>query len=243
MEWYDDFFSTDPWQHLQEHLYPPERSAEQARQIAALLGLEAGDRVLDVPCGTGRIALELARAGLDVTGVDFNPASLARARARADAEGLPLSLHQGDMRQLPWKYHFTAAVNFWGSFGYFDDVGNADFADAVCHTLRPGGRLLIDTPTVEGLMPRWQPRAWMEVDGMLVLEERSMDPLTGVHTADWTFIRDGEQTRRQTRIRVYSIPELVSILEAAGFSEVAVYGGLDGGPFQIGARNIIVATR
>ena len=68
--------------------------------------LELGPRtrVLDLGCGHGRHALELARRGVAVVGLDYSEPALALARANAAAEGLEVELVQGDMRELPYWY-------------------------------------------------------------------------------------------------------------------------------------------
>ena len=76
--------------------------------VALYLELAAGLDVLELGCGTGRVAVPLAEAGLRVTGVDLSPAMLARARERA--EGLPLWLVEGDIRTLDLGERFGAVL-------------------------------------------------------------------------------------------------------------------------------------
>src|SRR5207342_2139569 len=65
-----------------------------------VLGLEAGERVLDVGCGPGRHALALARRGIDVVGVDLSEDFITLARDAATADGLPVLFEVGDVREL-----------------------------------------------------------------------------------------------------------------------------------------------
>ena len=82
MEWFeDDAF----WRELYPYMFPPERlaaAAEQVAQVIALAGF-SGRTVLDLCCGPGRHTVEFARLGLDVTGVDRTRFLLDRARERA----------------------------------------------------------------------------------------------------------------------------------------------------------------
>ena len=86
---------------------------EEAAAIAGLLDLPSGGRVLDAPCGSGRIAVRLAQRGLDVTGLDISPEEIEAARAR----GSTARFEVGDLRELP-ELAFDAVVQWGNSFGY-----------------------------------------------------------------------------------------------------------------------------
>jgi len=81
---------------------------EQVEAIIKLLGLTPGMRVLDMPCGPGRHALEFARRGFQVTGVDLNPSFIAQAKERAEKEGLKLE---------DCPVHFGGEGKWLGGFG------------------------------------------------------------------------------------------------------------------------------
>ncbi|MBW1880155.1 MAG: methyltransferase domain-containing protein [Deltaproteobacteria bacterium] len=239
-EWYQSFFEGD-WLYVQRNIFPPEKSEADAEAIIGLLGLQPGQEVLDVPCGTGRIAIPLAARGLVVTGVDFTAALLEDAHR--DGAGFPVTWEERDMRDLPWTDRFHAAVNMWGSFGYFDDAGDLAFAKAVCRALIPGGRFLIDGPSLETILPIYQPHGWFAAGDAKVIEDRAFDPMSGRNEVDFTIIRQGRETTRHISMRCYSCAELVRLLRRAGFSECAVYGSLEGDPFEIGKRMALVATK
>ena len=76
------------------------RIVPMAEGLAQNAGLRAGDRVLDVATGSGNAALAAARCGCEVTGIDYVPALLERARARAAAEGLEVEFAEGDAEHL-----------------------------------------------------------------------------------------------------------------------------------------------
>src|SRR5262245_19352782 len=140
--WWTTFFhgvALDLWRAA----VSPEATRAQADELARLLDLAPGERVLDVPCGNGRLTLELARRGFPAAGVDLAGEFVAEAREHARRDGLAVRVEQADMRALPWRDEFDAAFCTGNSFGYFDDDGHLAFARAVRGALRPGGRFVL----------------------------------------------------------------------------------------------------
>jgi cyclopropane fatty-acyl-phospholipid synthase-like methyltransferase len=141
-EWWQTFFAGH-WLDVQR-VFKAERTTAEADFIERVLKLQPGAAVLDVPCGEGRLSVELASRGYRLTGVDITEALLADARRTAAERRLDVAWHRRDMRDLPWREDFDGAYCFWGSFGYFDDEGNRAFLEAVARALKPGGRFLMD---------------------------------------------------------------------------------------------------
>ncbi|MGH2636716.1 MAG: class I SAM-dependent methyltransferase [Actinomycetota bacterium] len=101
--------------------------------------LHAGQRVLDVACGSGNTALCAARRWCEVTGIDFEPGLLARARARADFEGLDVELLEADAHDLPFpEASFDAVLSTFGVMFAADQPKAASEMLRVC---RPGGTI------------------------------------------------------------------------------------------------------
>jgi ubiquinone/menaquinone biosynthesis C-methylase UbiE len=147
-EWWQEFFS-GLWQQAQLGWWSEDETRAAADKVERALGLSSPAKVLDVPCGDGRISIELAARGHDVTGVDLNETFLAEAARKAGDRGLSARWEQGDMRDLSFESEYEAALNFWGSFGYFDEGGNERTAASAWRALTPGGRFLIEVLTAE----------------------------------------------------------------------------------------------
>ena len=130
----------DDYLYFYAEVLGDERSDADAEVVARLLSLGAGDRVLDVPCGEGRISGRIARLGCEVVGVDVNERFLAIAHDRHPS----VRFEHHDMRELPYQEEFDAVVNWFTSFGYFDRRGNDQVLAAFARALRPGGRLLLE---------------------------------------------------------------------------------------------------
>jgi SAM-dependent methyltransferase len=239
-DWFESFFETDEWL-----LLATTRDVERAdREVEFLTGqLPAGGRILDLACGTGRIAAPLAKRGFEVAGLDISERALAVARDEAPE----LDLRHGDMRELPWEEAtFDGVINLWTAFGYFETQSHDERVLAeIARVLRPGGMFLIDTVNPIGLMRIYRPVGWQEAAaGVLFLERRVYDPVTGRAQADWLFVHpDGRRVKRSFDHRLYTAPELGDMLRRAGLEPVQWFGGFDGSELSIDSFRLIVLSR
>lgn len=236
--WWEDFFP-ELFAHIQGGCKSPEVTRAEVERMLEVLGLEEGARVLDVPCGEGRHAVELARLGYRVTGVELHPGTLAVARDAAEDQGLEIEWIQGDMRNLGDEARFDAAVCYWTSFGYFDDEGDRAFLAGLNRTLVPGGHLLMELRVAESLLPKLQPRDWSRVGDAVLLEERRYVPATGRVETEWTLVMDGESVRRSSSIRLYTCREILDRLADAGFVDPYLLDP-EGRPFELGSRRLVL---
>jgi SAM-dependent methyltransferase len=245
-DWWDGFFDglmADFWRAV----IPPEATASEAAFLEKALRLASGSRVLDVPCGHGRHALELARRGYRVSGVDLSADLLGAARSASAREGLPVEWVPGDMRNLPqaWSGTFDGAYCAGNAFGYFDDAGNQAFLAAVARALRPGGRFVLESGWVaESLLPQFRDRLDMKAGGIRFQAENRYDPVSGYVENVFTASRGGETTSRPARHRLYTCRQLLEMLASAGFEAFELFGSPAGEPFALGSpRLLAVATR
>jgi SAM-dependent methyltransferase len=235
-DWWKDFFFglfVDFWKGA----IPPEATRADADFIEKRLALAPGARVLDVPCGPGRLALELARRGYRMT-LDF-------ARESAAAKGLSVLYRLSDMRDLPWPREFDAAFCAGNSFGYFDDAGNAEYLAAVARVLKPGARFLLESGWVaESILTNFRADIDMEAGGVRFTAHNTYDPLSGRVENVFTASRGKESQKRLASHRVYTVNEIRRLLEAAGFGSFEALGSPAGEPFELGShRLLLIATK
>jgi len=213
-------FALPRWQRVQLSWEEADDADTDAEQVVRALDLTASARVLDVPCGTGRIAKRLRVLGHDVVGVDIEDRFVAVAR---DA-GVPVI--RADMRTAVVRpSSFDAAFCLWGSFGYFDEEGNRRQTEALVDALVAGGRLLIDTLVADTLLPGFVPDAEWSVGDVGVREHRRYDADTKRVETTWTFTSEGTSATQATSVRIYAMEELTDLLASCGCTSFQAYDG------------------
>ena len=138
---------------------------------------------------------------------------------------------------------FDAAVNWFTSFGYFDDEGNRSWLETVFETLKAGGRLAIDVHSRDVFMRNRMPASVYEREGNLVVDSHSFDVETGREATERWLVRDGQVRKTGYSVRFYTYTELRDLLLGVGFSSVEGIGH-DRKPLTLESRRmIVIATR
>lgn len=241
-EWWRDFFGglvVEFWRAAMT----PEATRAEADFLAKRLALVPGSRVLDVPCGDGRLALALAERGCRVTGVDISQEFLDAGRAAAEARGLDVGWRQAEMREIPWREEFEAAYCAGSSFGYLDDAGNAAFLAAVSRALVPGGRFFIDCKAAESILPSFRESYEITVADIRFASVNRYDPATGTMENNYTISRGGRVEEKCALTRIYTTSEILRLLSEAGFGGFETYGSVQGEPFRLGSPRLFVVAR
>ena len=241
-QWWEVFFhgvALDFWRAA----VSDEQTRADADFILKQLQLSAGAKVLDVPCGNGRISIELAGRGLSLTGVDIASEFIDEAKRKTNGGAVSVEWLKSDMRNLPWTNEFEGAFCFGNSFGYLDDDENAEFLNAVSRSLKPGARFVLDAPAVaECILPNFQRNHSLEIAGITVSIEHHYDHKTAVMFNDFTFTRDGIVDRRPSSQRIYTYRDLTELLSSAGFEVVDAYASLAEDPFKLGAHRLLLIS-
>jgi SAM-dependent methyltransferase len=213
--WWETFFegvAVSMW--LQA--LPADYTSREADSVARALAVPPGAELLDVPCGGGRLSLALAGRGYRLTGVDWSAEFLAHARSCGGSDRV--AWEQRDMRDLPWRARFDGAFCVGNSFGYLDDEGNAAFLRAMREALKPGARLVLETPMVlENLLGHMQDHPWWKVGDVYMIIANQYDQERGRLDIEYTFVSNGRVEVRRGSHRAYTFRELFQLIESAGF--------------------------
>ncbi|MBM2614184.1 methyltransferase domain-containing protein [Actinoplanes sp. LDG1-06] len=218
-------------------------ASEIADRVRALPGPDPGPEVLDLACGHGALANELAARGARVTGLDSSEVFLRRAHNDAAARGVEVDYVHGDMRSLPtgWTGRFDRVICWTTAFGYFDDTTNRAVLRETARVLRPGGRLAMDLDNLPAFLTSYTPsRVTTALDnGDMLVDRHRFDPLTARFEVERTVVRDGRARTLTFVKRLFGFPELRDWCTEAGFTDVAAYGE-DGRPLTASHHRMVV---
>ncbi|HLN80144.1 MAG TPA: methyltransferase domain-containing protein [Thermoanaerobaculia bacterium] len=241
-DWWKDFFSgliVDFWQAV----IPEETTKAEADFLEKHLQLSSpGARVLDVPCGGGRLAIELAARGCRLVAVDISPQFLEAGREAARERGFTVEWRQADMRDLPWRGEFDAVYCAGSSFGFLGDEGDREFLSAVARALKPGGRLFADFKAADSILPNFRERYEMRIGDIEFQARNAYDPVTATMRSDYIVSRGDRVEKKAALHRIYTTREILRLLEHAGFSSVQTFGSIEGEPFRLSSPTLVVVA-
>lgn len=228
-----------------------EEDVDWARRLAG----RTGGPILELACGSGRIAVPLASDGHTVVGLDLSAAMLTRARDRAERAGVEVGLIEGDIRDFSLDRTFALILIPFSSFLHLEPRDRFACLARVREHLSERGLFAFDVfqPNPEKIAGR---------DGGLIDEASFDDPETGeritrfssgVATVDrttftWRFDAVGADhlVRRYERVVTLHFlyrRELELMLEAAGFEILELHGDYDGSAADERSPRLIAVSR
>ncbi len=224
--------------------------------------LDSGGDVLELGCGTGRVTIPIAEAGVDVVGLDFSEAMLDIARSKSSAlssRSGELSLRLEDMRDFDLGRQFSLIIiPFRGFLSLLSVEDELSTLDTIKRHLKPGGRLVFNifVPDVNSLLQ----------EGDVAYHLRDVtDPVTGSTLVLWNQSRYDNFTQivyariiieeldsrseivrkiyRDFQLRYVHRWEMQHLLELCGFEVLDLYGDFDCSPFDESSTEMVWVTR
>ncbi len=225
---------------------PGKTRSHNAKSVAPLtLGPGKRCKVLDIGCGHGRHALELAARGHDVVGIDLVEGFLQIAVAEAKRRDLKLALAHADARGFATEPTFDGVICLFDAFGYFGDDSDRQVLMNIYASLVPGGRLLLDLRPRE-IVGRLQPVTVLDKGhGDMMIDRHHFDIESGRLIDRRTYIRNGKVREVLFSVRLYSFTEIKLLLQMVGFEVTGLYDsyGSGAGVPQVGSTRMLVLAR
>ncbi len=207
-----------------------EATAHEVDDIERLLNLQQTEEVLDVGCGNGRHAIEMARRGYRIVGIDIAEAYLREAEQEAKQAGVSVEFRLQRASNIAETACYDAVIAINHTLGFMDDDELRGQFERLAKAIRPGGKLLLKTAGPQ-CMPNVEFRAtknWGEKDGRFILSEKRMEGSVRIEHNIVIDIAKNEIVEYHEEQRAFSCDEVVNLLRKAGFPTVQCLKDLAG---------------
>ena len=256
-QWWEDAFD-DKYLKTYVDIVTPKMTDQQMHFLLKELDFKKNDEILDLGCGYGRHAIELAKNGYNVTGVDTSKKFIDIAKKEAQKNNVKIDFLIEDMRNLSFINKFDVIINMFTSFGYFDDESDNELVIQKIHTsLKPNGKFLIDLNNGISLLNRIMEKGGtVNKTGIItnVVKTTLSNNLTvenkeelDLLTMRWAMKRNWKEGSNlkiyKTNVRIFFLPEINAMLKRNGFLIEKLWGDFQGSEFAPGSWRLIILAK
>jgi 2-polyprenyl-3-methyl-5-hydroxy-6-metoxy-1,4-benzoquinol methylase len=228
-QWYEKLFENYSEQYEKEIFV--QGTTGECDFIEQEINHDRSVRILDIGCGTGRHAIELAQRGYDIVGIDLSEAQLNKARHKADRLCLQIDFQKHDARSLPFEKEFGLVIMICeGAFPLMEtDEMNFQILMNAAKALKPGGKMIFTT--LNGLFPiynsidEFHQEGFTDNQGVATYKSESFDLMTFRDFNETEFTDDDGVVHKLACNERYYIPiEITWLLKSLGFMQVEIFG-------------------
>ncbi len=240
MDWYENWFGS-PFYKILYQDRDDQEAQEFIESLLCYLKPIAGCKMLDIACGEGRHAKQLAEHGFDVVGIDISHASIEAAKAYEQEN---LNFFVQDMRLPFYINYFDYAFNFFTSFGYFKyDRDHKLAAKSFAAGLRPGGLLVIDYLNGDYVKSNMVEASVIERGSYKFKINKKVE--RSHILKDISFVdADGKERHYTESVAIFSVSDFVAIFNNAGFELQNTFGDYKLNPYdEAGSPRMIMVFK
>jgi SAM-dependent methyltransferase len=233
------------------------RERTQSGDVALYLdeARRGGGPVVEFGCGTGRVLLPVAEAGIEIAGVDNSPAMLEKARAKLEGRDLPASLHLGDMVDFDLGRTFALVTIPFRAFAHvLEAKDHVRLFQNMRRHLAPGGRLIFDFFHPKLALLATGQKDWLDMereeDGRKIRRYASATPHAATQINDIRFRWEIEQPSGEIerlessfKMRWFYRFEIEHLLERCGLEIESLYGDFDRSPMRDDSPEMVFVAR
>lgn len=240
--WYESFFTginCEMW----EKAATQEWTDAEVAFIKDVLNIPSGSTMLDMPCGTGRHSVMLARQGFKVTAVDISETYIAALKEKVAKENLSIEVIEGNILSLELKNTFNGAFCFGNSFGYFDYTGMETFVQKVSSSLKQGAKWIINSGLMaESFLAKFIKEKKYELPDLIMEINNDYDEWNSCLLTTLTYTKNNKQEVHRFKHHVYTIAEVIRLLAKFDLKTIALYSSTDKAIFNLGDAQVYLVA-
>lgn len=228
--------------YLSHPLLTEARTCAEVDHLVGRLNLVSESRLVDVGCGAGRHTIELARRGMQVTGIDPSATMIDAAKERARLADVSPRLIVGTAADLGAE-QYDAALCLFTTFGQVGRTGDTSMLHDIRGQLTPGSPIVVEVPQRSLTIDAFEPRTEIPTPSGSTTISRSFDSTTNVVTERFEVASDGAIDRFVLRFRLFDGDELALRLDEAGFVGIEITDGYSNRPLAPTTPMMVATAR
>jgi ubiquinone/menaquinone biosynthesis C-methylase UbiE len=240
----NDTFFEGSYKTIWKSLIPAGLTEVETDFVMEVANLKKGDRVLDIMCGYGRHAIDLAKRGVSVTAVDNLKDYIKEIENTAKEQLLPIEPILSGALQVDLSGSYHAAICMGNSFAFFNKEDAVYLLKKVSAHLKPGGILIINSWMIaEIAIKHFRERDWIHVDDYkYLLDYKFLFRPNRIASEQTILAKDGSVEVIKGIDYIFSLDELEEMFQKAGLRTQDLYGSPRKKKFAIGDNRIYIVA-
>lgn len=237
-------FFEGSYKHAWKGTIPPGLTEAEADFIQEIASLRNGSKVLDIMCGYGRHALELARRGVQVTAIDNLSDYIDEVKTKALEQNLPVNAVREDVLNAKLGEIYDAAICMGNSFAFFDRTDAVTILTNISRHLKPGGIFVINSWMVaEIAIKHFKERDWHYAgEYKCMLEYKYCFQPSRIESEQTIIAPDGSIEIVRGVDYIFTLDELETMFNEAGFKTTNVFSTPRKKKFVMGDGRVYIVT-
>ncbi len=202
------------------------------------------DKILDLCCGHGRHTIELAKRGYYIEGLDYSDYELGLARKEAEKRKLIIKFRKGDARYFQSAKKFDVILNMFTAFGYGSKIDDQKLLNNVSKHLKKGGKFLIDLMNLIWIFRHFRQKKTERLGSNIYARiTRNFDFTKNVNYETRVIFKNGKKEIYKLECHIYSLPEMIEMLDTVGLKFQKVWGSFSGKPYGLDSKRMIILAK
>jgi len=240
----NDVFFEGSYKNVWKSLIPAGLTEIEADFVMEVANLKKGDRVLDIMCGYGRHAIELAKKELTITAVDNLKDYVEEIKNTAKEQALAIEPILSGALQVKLYGLYDAAICMGNSFAFFNKEDAVFLLKKISSHLKPGGILIINSWMIaEIAIKHFRARDWIHVnDYKYLLDYKFLFQPNRIESEQTILAKDGSTEVIKGIDYIFSLDQLEEMFQEAGLTTQGLYGSPRKKKFAIGDNRIYIVV-